>query len=130
MTTTIYARVIQNQRATYKDITIDQGSTFSDNVTLKNIDNTAFDLTNYSVRGSMRRSLGSEDAINFTCTVTNASAGEFTMSLTSSQTNEIVTQNYMTTVYSYDVEIYTNNEIPIVYRVLRGRAFVEPQVTR
>ena len=128
--TTIYARVTQNQRSSYKDITIDQGSTYSDTITLKNTDDTAFDLTSYSVRAKLRRSISSSTATDFTCTVTNASGGIFTMALTSAQTAALTAQNYMTTIYHYDVEIYDSASPPTVYRVLRGRAFIEPEVTR
>lgn len=126
----IYARVTQNQRSSYKDITIDQGSTYSDTITLKNVNDTAFDLTNYNVRASLRRSISSSSATNFTCTVTDAANGVFTMSLTSAETAALTAQNYMTTIYHYDVEIYDGSSPPTVYRVLRGRAFIEPEVTR
>ena len=128
--TTIYARVTQNQHPTYKDINIDQGSTYSDTITLKNIDNTDFDLTNYSVRAQLRRSASSSDSTDFTCTVTNATGGVFTMSLTSVQTAALTAQNYMATTYMYDVEIFNSDTPPIVYRVLRGRAKIEPEITR
>lgn len=128
--TTIYARVTQNNKPTYKDITIDQGATYSDTIVLKNIDDTAFDLTGYSVRGKLRRSVSSSTATDFTCTVTSAANGTFTVSLTSVQTAALTAQNYMSTIYHYDIEIYTAASPPVVYRVLRGRAILEPEVTR
>lgn len=128
--TTIYARVTQNQRSSYKDITIDQGSTFLDTVVLKNTDDTVFDLTNYSVRGKLRRSIASSTAIDFTCTKTDEANGVFTIGLSSVQTGDLTTQNYMSTIYHYDIEIYDDSSPAVVYRVLRGRAFIEPEVTR
>lgn len=128
--TTIYARITQNQNPTYKDIVIDQGSTFSDTITLKNIDDTPFDITNYSVRAQLRRTPAASSSVDFTCTKTDAANGVFTMSLTSVQTAALTVQNYMPTIYVYDIEIYTSDSPPIVYRVLRGRAKVEPEVTR
>lgn len=126
----IYADVVQNIQSTYKDIVIDQGSTFLDTITLKNVDDTPFDLTNYSVRGQLRKSYASSTAVNFTCQVTNATGGVFTMALTAAQTASLVTQNYMTTLFVYDIEIYDTATQTTVYRVLRGRAKVEPEVTR
>ena len=128
--TTIYARVVQNQKPTYKDIIIDQGSTYSDTITLKNIDDTPFDLTDWSIRASLRRSVASSDSTEFTCTKTDAANGVFTIGLTSIQTAALTAQNYMPTIYVYDVEIYNTDSPPLVYRVLRGRAKVEPEVTR
>ena len=128
--TTIYARVVQNQKPTYKDINNDQGSTYTDTITLKNIDDTPFDLTDWSIRASLRRNVAASTATSFTCTKTDAANGEFTMGLTSVQTAALTAQNYMPTIYVYDVEIYNADETPIVYRVLRGRAKVEPEVTR
>lgn len=127
---TIYARVQRNQQSTYKEITMDQGATFSEEVVLKNIDDTAFDLTNYSVRGKLRRSVASSTATDFTCTVTDAANGTFILSLTSAQTAALTAQNYVTTIYHYDVEIFDSSSPPTVYRVLRGRIFLEPEVTR
>lgn len=128
--TTIYARVVQNQKPTYKDIIIDQGSTYSDTITLKNTDDTPFDLTNYSARASLRRNIAASSATSFTCTITDATNGIFTMALTSVETAALVAQNYMPTMYVYDVEIYDASSPPVVYRVLRGRAKIEPEVTR
>ena len=126
----IYARVTQNQRATYKDIIIDQGSTYLDTVTLKNLDDTPFDLTLWNVRGSLRRSISSNTATDFTCTVTDAANGVFTIELTSEETAALTAQNYMSTIYHYDIEIYDDSTVEEVYRVLRGRAIIEPEVTR
>lgn len=128
----IYARITQNQRASYKDIIIDQGSTYLDTVYLKNIDDTPFNLTDYNVRGKLRRSISSETAVDFTCTITNAANGVFTIGLTAAQTAALVAQNYMMTIYHYDIEIYDDSTLALqeVYRVLRGRAMIEPEVTR
>ena len=126
----IYARVTQNQKPSYKDLRIDQGATFSDTIVLRNIDDTAFDLTGWSVRGKLRRSISSSTAQDFTCTVTDAANGIFTINLSSTVTESLTAQNYMTTIYHYDIEIYNNDSPPIVYKVLRGRALLYPEITR
>ena len=126
----IYADSLQNIQSTYKEIMIDQGSTFLDTITLKNVDNTPFDLTNYSVRGQLRKSVSSSTATNFNCNVTDAANGVFTFALTAAQTAALVTQNYMPSIYVYDIEIYDTATQTTVYKVLKGRARIEPEVTR
>ena len=43
--------------AIYADITADQGSNFSSEVTVVEIDDSPIDLTNYTARGQIRRAI-------------------------------------------------------------------------
>jgi len=59
----------------------------------------------------------------FTCTISNASGGEITMSMTSSTSSAIEEG-----IYVYDLEITSGTSI--VTRLLQGEVTVNPEVTR
>lgn len=115
-------------------IYIEQGATFSQTVSLKDVDGNAYNLTGYTVAAKMRPTATSS---NLTATFTIAIAapatlGQFTMSLPASTTATIpVTANdgpeNVPTLYTYDVIITTGSTVT---RVLQGEAIVSPEVTR
>lgn len=130
----IYARLTHNQKPTYHPIVIYQGSTFSDTITLKNTDGTAYDLIDYSVRGQIRREPDMNSAVSFTCSIEDVDDGIIKISLSALATSNLECINYAPTTYHYDIEIVddgtsgTNNKI--VYRILQGIITVMPNVTR
>lgn len=123
---TPFANLTRNDTTVYENIEIPQGATWSSTVTLKTPNGSPFDLTNYSVRGQLRRQHASTTGISFTCTVTDAANGMFTMALTSVESAALRSPH----TYVYDVEIYDGSSPPVVYRVLEGKAIIRPEVTR
>ena len=86
--------------------------------------NSAMNLTNYTVASKMRSTHDSSTvAGTFTCTISDATAGEITMQMTNS-----TTANIEEGIYVYDVEI--TNSAGTVTRILEGQITVNPEVTR
>ncbi len=102
---------------------LEQGATFNRILTLKE-NNSAMSLSGYSVASKMRSTHDSSTVVGtFTCTISNASAGEITMQMTASTTGAIEEGMYV-----YDVEI--TNSAGTVTRIMEGSITVNPEVTR
>ena len=102
---------------------IDQGATFTRTLTVKE-NGSAMNLTGYSVASLMRSTHDSSTVVGtFTCTISNASGGIITMSMTASATGAIEEA-----IYVYDLEITSG--AGIVTRLLQGQITVNPEVTR
>ena len=105
------------------NFTIEQGTTFSRVLTLQE-NSSAMNLTGYSVASQMRSTHDSSSIVaTFSGSVTNASSGQITLSLTNSQTSAIEEA-----IYVYDVEITSGTGT--VTRILEGNITVTPEVTR
>ena len=105
------------------NFTIEQGTTFSRVLTLQE-NSSAMNLTGYSVASQMRSTHDSSSIVaTFSGSVTNASSGQLTLSLTNSQTSAIDEA-----IYVYDVEITSG--AGAVTRILEGNITVTPEVTR
>ena len=106
------------------NITIEQGADFALSFTLKE-DGSAKDLSDYSARAQMRTKKSSTDiAATFTCTVTDASAGKFSMKLSNATTKDLSAGTYF-----YDIELFTASDANVT-RLLEGTATVTAEVTR
>ena len=102
---------------------IDQGATFTRQLTVKE-NNSAMDLTGYSVASKMRSTHDSSTVVGtFTCTISNATSGIITVSMSASTTADIEEA-----IYVYDLEITSG--AGIVTRLLQGQITVNPEVTR
>ena len=102
---------------------LEQGATFARTLTVKE-NNSAMDLTGYSVASKMRSTHDSGTVVGtFTCTISNASGGVITMALTASVTAAIEEG-----IYVYDLEITSGSGT--VTRLLQGEVTVNPEVTR
>ena len=102
---------------------VEQGATFNRILTVKE-NNSAMNLTGYSVASKMRSTHDSSTVVGpVTCTISNASGGEITMSMTSSTSSAIEEG-----IYVYDLEITSGTSI--VTRLLQGEVTVNPEVTR
>ena len=102
---------------------VEQGATFNRILTVKE-NNSAMNLTGYSVASKMRSTHDSSTVVGtFTCTISNASGGEITMSMTSSTSSAIEEG-----IYVYDLE--TTSGTGTVTRLLQGEVTVNPEVTR
>lgn len=103
---------------------IDQGSTFSTTVYVKNDDETAFDLTAHTAAGQIRKSYSTSTKVDFTLEIADpATLGQINASLTATQTATLEEGRYV-----YDIEVTSTTGT--VTRVLEGIITVSPQVTR
>ena len=122
--------------AHYEDLTIDQGTDVSIEVSLVNPDNSKKDLTGFSVAAKMATHYNASDSdkIDFTAVVNSPdSDGVINLSLTNLQTDALNPKKR----YVYDVEIsYVSdsdgdgNLTYIIERVLEGLITVTPSVTK
>jgi hypothetical protein len=103
---------------------IDQGSTFSTSVFVKNDDETAFDLESHTAAGQIRKSYSSSTKVDFALEIADpTSLGQINASLTATQTGSLEEGRYV-----YDIEVTSSTGT--VTRVLEGIITVNPQVTK
>ena len=102
---------------------LEQGATFNRQLTVKD-DGSAMNLTGYSVASKMRSTHDSSTVVGtFTCTISNATGGIITMSMTNSTTGGIEEG-----IYVYDLEMTSGTGV--VTRLMQGTVTVNPEVTR
>jgi hypothetical protein len=106
--------------ATKANIVIDQGSTFASSIDILDDNDEPVVLTNYTARGQIRKHYSSTNSVSFTTTISN---GSLVISLTASQTANIVAGRYV-----YDLELV--DPANTVMRILEGIVTVTPEVTR
>ena len=109
--------------ASISNIFIDQGADFTTTVTVTDSSDSAVNLTGFSVAAQIRKTFLSSSATAFTASISNASAGEITISLTDSQTTSLEAGRYV-----YDVLITASGGTKT--RVVEGQVTVNPSVTR
>ena len=107
--------------ATKSNLVIDQGATFSTDLTLTDENGDALNLTGYTANSQLRKWYTSSNSISFS-TTTNTSIGVVTLSLSSNQTAALTAGRYV-----YDVEISDGTTIS---RIVEGIVTVTPNVTR
>ena len=92
-------------------------------ISLKENDS-VMNLSGYSAASQFRSSHDSDTVVGtITASITNASAGQITLSMTAAATGAIEEG-----IYVYDVEITASSGA--VTRILQGRVTLTPQVTR
>ena len=109
--------------ASISNIFIDQGATFTTTVTVTDANDSAVNLSGYSVAAQIRKSHQSTSSVDFTASVSDASSGEITISLTPTQTTDLEQGRYV-----YDVLITASGGTKT--RVVEGQVTVNPSVTR
>ena len=111
--------------ATISNLYVDQGSTFTSILTVKDGAGALLDLTGFTTKSQIRKSYGSSVAYSFNAEVfCLGTAGQIKLSLTPAQTELIKPGRYL-----YDVEI-TNTATSEKIRVVEGLAIVTPQITQ
>ena len=110
--------------AEYVELYVDQGEDFTATIVLEDDDTNIYqNITGYSVTGSLRKSLLSQNAsANLTCSVTDAANGEITLGMTSS-----VTSNLKFGTYLFDVKTVVNGSTK---RLIEGIITVTPAITK
>ena len=109
--------------ASISNIFIDQGATFTTTVTVTDANGDAVNLSGYSVAAQIRKTFLSSTATAFPATISNASSGEITISLTPTQTTALEAGRFV-----YDVLITASGGTKT--RVVEGQVTVNPSVTR
>ena len=109
--------------ASISNIFIDQGATFTTTVTVTDANGDAVSLSGYSVAAQIRKTFLSSSATAFTATISNASSGEITISLSPTQTTALEAGRFV-----YDVLITASGGTKT--RVVEGQVTVNPSVTR
>ena len=109
--------------AAIANLTIDQGATFSSDVTVKDAQDNAFNLTGYTAVAKLAKGFAStKTRTNMTTSIaTDATTGVVTLSLTATETAALDAERYV-----YDLEITSG---AAVTRVIEGIITVRPQVT-
>jgi len=111
--------------AAIANLSIDQGATFTSDVTVKDANDNPFNLTGYTAAAKLAKGYAStRTRTDFTTTVAaDPTTGVVTLSLTSTQTAALDAERYV-----YDLEI-TQTSSGSVTRVIEGIISVRPQVT-
>lgn len=104
------------------NLVIDQGATFNADIDVTDADGAAFNLTDYTVAGQMRKNYTSSSAVTFVATH-NSTSGKIFLSLNSTDTSTIEPGRYL-----YDVEMTSPGGT--VTRVVEGIVTVTPGMTR
>lgn len=107
--------------ATKSNLVIDQGATFSTDLTLTDENGDALNLVGYTANSQMRKWYTSTNSVSFSAS-TNTDTGTVTLSLTANQTALLTAGRYV-----YDVEISDGTTIS---RIVEGIVTVSPNVTR
>ena len=112
--------------AAIANLLIDQGATFSSDITVKDANGNPFDLTGYTTEAKMAKGYAStRTRTSITSLIaTDATSGVVALSLTSAQTSTLDAPER----YVYDVEI-TKTATGAVTRVIEGIISVRPNVT-
>ena len=109
--------------ASTANIFIDQGSNYSNIITVSGTSGSALNLTGYTVASQMRKSYTSTTAYSLNAAIYSAVNGQVRMTLTAEQSNVIPPGRYL-----YDLEITSASGAKT--RVVEGVATVTPQITQ
>ena len=111
--------------AAIANLTVDQGTSFTSDVTVKDANGNAFDLTGYTANAKMAKGFASTRTRTTITTkiAADATTGVVTLSLSSTITAGLDAERYV-----YDLEI-TQTSSGNVTRVIEGIITVRPQVS-
>ena len=108
--------------ATKSNLVIDQGTTFSTDLSLTDENGDALQLSGYTANSQIRKWYTSANPAAIFTTSINVNTGTITLSLSANQTSNLVSGRYV-----YDVEV---TDGATVSRIVEGIVTVTPQVTR
>lgn len=107
--------------STKANLVIDQGATFSTDLSLTDDNGDVMNLNGYTANSQMRKWYTSTNSTSFS-TAINVATGTITLSLTANQTANLTAGRYV-----YDVEVA---ESGVISRVVEGIITVTPNATR
>jgi|SRR5210317_1357908 len=111
--------------AAVANLKIDQGTTFSSDVTVTDNDGSVFDLTGYTAEAKMALGYSStRTRVAMTTTIASPTLGVISLSLTADQTSALDAPAR----YVYDIEITRTSDSTIT-RVIEGIITIHPQVS-
>lgn len=108
----------------YVELYIDQGADFETSIVLQDdVTNLYQNVQNYTVTGTLRRSLISQNASgNLVCSIADAANGEISISMTAANT-----ANLRTGTHLFDIRTYSGGKYD---RLLEGIIIVTPSITK
>ena len=110
--------------AGYQELFLEQGTNFTTVITLNDVNNVAYDLTDTEAKSQIKKSYySSSTTAEFDVTVTVPDRGIITLDLSSEVTSNIAAGRYV-----YDVIL--KDSANSVTRILEGTVNVLPQVTK
>lgn len=116
--------------AQYEEFTVDQGADVAIELHLTDLDGAAKNLNGHTVTAKLKKTYNSDsaDTTEFNTTVASpATDGKVTISLTNIQTDALKAGRY---VYDVELSYQDENLNTIIERILEGKIFVTPSVTR
>jgi hypothetical protein len=108
--------------ATYSDIFIDQGSTYSSVIDVPDTNGLPFNLSSYTARGQIRKTYTSKNVVTFTTSIDLPLEGKVNISLTAGQTRAMKAGRYL-----YDIEIF--NSTGHIFRIREGQVEISPGIS-
>lgn len=109
--------------ATVANIFIDQGSDYSNIVTVTASNGQPLNLTGFTASSQMRKSYSSSIAYSFNASILSAAFGKVRLQLSAAQSEAIPPGRYL-----YDVEVTSPSGAKT--RVVEGIATITPQITQ
>ena len=109
--------------AGFVELTLEQGANFSVSMDLKDAAGSILNLSGYTVAAQMRKSYYSTTATDFTISITDAAAGQITMTMNSANTSNVTPGRYV-----YDVLLTSGAGVKS--RIIEGIVTTLPSVTR
>lgn len=110
--------------AIYANLSIDQGSDFSEELKVEDETSQPVNLNGYIVAGEIRKHYTSETKYDFNCTITSEVQGLITIKLPASVSNAMKPGRYQ-----YDIEI-KKVSTSVITRVVEGQIEVTGGITR
>ena len=109
--------------ATTYNLYIDQGTTFSANLTVTDATGTVRNITDFTPRSQLRRSFESANATSFTVTIPTGTDGVIRLQLPAATSSNLKYGRYF-----YDIEIESSSNV--IERVFEGIVELNPEVTK
>ena len=109
--------------ATITNIYIDQGTSFSNTITVNDAVGSPLNLSGYTAASQMRKSYSSSVAYNLNAVIASEVNGQVRITLTPTQSAAIPAGRYL-----YDVEITSSGGAKT--RVVEGIVVVTPEITK
>ena len=109
--------------ATKLNIIADQGADYTLDISVKDTDGTATDLTSYTVNENFKKSYSTSQTHNFTTQVTDASAGTIKLTLPAETSSNVSYGKYV-----YDMVI-DSTSLDTTRRVQEGILTIRPNVS-
>jgi D-Tyr-tRNAtyr deacylase len=110
--------------AIYANLSIDQGSDFTEELKVRDAAGSIVSLSGYTVKGEIRRHPSSTTKYDFACTITSQALGLINIHLSSTTSNSMKPGRYQ-----YDVEV-KKTSTGVVTRIVEGQIEVTAGITR